>query len=176
LAELFLTLHSPIVEFYRRLTGRQERLEEDNRRLRGEEQSLRRSVTALEEEGQRQARRGEEQARRNQLLDGEVADRDRQTAALQAEVERLSRQVEDARAEIEAIRHRSETDSHLAYQERDTAVTTFKADLWERLQRCFVEVMNEGPEEEHLNSDQRALRRRLREIRDTLRAQGVPPY
>lgn len=91
-------------------------------------------------------------------------------------VSQREQEIADARQEVEAAQRRAEDYIHEATLVRDNAVRSFQASLWNRLKACLVEILDEHGESAGLNPDQVFFRQRLREIRDTLRDLGVPPY
>lgn len=143
-----------------------------------------REITARREEevlsARSQAQRETEGARklRDQLdlLEKALAERERELGEGRAEVARQAQEIEEARREAQAAHRRAEDYVHQANRERDNAVRTFKAELWEWMQMCLTEVLSDGEDESQLNPDQQFFRQRLREIRDVLRDQGIPPY
>jgi hypothetical protein len=110
-------------------------------------------------------------------LEGYLADRERDLASVRGEVQKATHQLNEARQEIEATRRRADDYVHQAEREKDSAVRTFQAKLWDTLQYYLIEVLEDDtPEEASLNADQEFFRQRLREIKNALRDEGVPPF
>jgi DNA repair exonuclease SbcCD ATPase subunit len=109
-------------------------------------------------------------------LEGYLADRERDLAAVRSEVQKVTHQLAEMRQEIEATRRRADDYVHYAERERDSAVRTFQASLWETLQNYLIEILQGPTEESSLSADQQFFRQRLREIKDALRDAGVPPF
>jgi hypothetical protein len=109
-------------------------------------------------------------------LEGYLADRERELASVRGEVQKITHQLGETRQEIEATRRRTEDYVHQAERERDSAVRTFQAKLWESLQYYLIEVLEDSPEEASLSADQQFFRQRLREIMNALRDEGIPPF
>ena len=116
-------------------------------------------------------------AARSFELEETLADRDRRLQDSNRELDRLTLELKKSYEEVESIRRRTDDYVHLANLERDNAVRTFQADLWHRLRPSLAEILDESSDAtEGLNADQLFFRRRLSEIREALREQGVPPY
>lgn len=149
----------------------EKRLIEFERRLAGVERTLGQSQTnahRAQEEADRLRERLEE--REKDLLDGR---RERDEATVRAED--LTRRLAAANARINAAESRADQNIHEALRERDSAVLTFKAKLWDTVQAQLSDVTDPILGEVFASTEEEVLTIRLRSIRDALRAEGVPP-
>ena len=64
---------------------------------------------------------------------------------------------------------------HQANQERDNAVLTFKAKLWNKLQAQLSDVPEANHGEKFGSVEEEVMMHRLRSILNTLREEGVAP-
>ena len=150
-------LEQRLVELERRLAGVERVLGEtqsDSQRVSGDIERLRVRIREQEHE----------------LLDAR-----RERDASTARAEELARRLVAADARINAAESRADQNIHEAFRERDAAILTFKARLWDAVQAQLSDVTDPTPGEQFASTEEEVLTTRLRRIRDTLRAEGVPP-
>ena len=92
-----------------------------------------------------------------------------------ARADDLARRLAAADARIEAAESRADQNIHEAFRERDAAILTFKARLWDAVQAQLCDVTDPTPDEKFASTEEEVLMTRLRSIRATLRAEGVSP-
>ncbi|MDB5308647.1 MAG: hypothetical protein JWO38_2849 [Gemmataceae bacterium] len=149
----------------------EQRLVELERRLAGVERAL--------GETQSDAQRAREEVDRLRTLlreqEQELLETRRERDDATARADDLARRLASADARIAAAESRADQNIHEAFRERDAAVLTFKARLWAAVQAQLSDVTDPTPGEEFASTEEEVLTTRLRSIRDTLRAEGVPP-
>ncbi len=149
----------------------EQRLVELERRLAGVERAL--------SETQTSAQRASDEADRLRTLvrerEQELQDAVREQDDARNRVAELTRRLAAADARIEAAESRADQNIHEAFRERDAAVLTFKARLWDAVQAQLADVSDPTPGEQFGSTEEEVLTTRLRRIRDALRAEGVPP-
>jgi len=149
----------------------EQRLVELERRLEGVERAL--NVT------QSDAQRARDETDRLQVRlrerEQELEDIGRERDAAATRADDLARRLASADARINTAESRADQNIHEAFRERDAAVLTFKARLWDAVQAQLSDVTDPIPGEEFASTEEEVLTTRLRSIRDTLRAEGVPP-
>ena len=172
-----------IESLFRRQTERAKQLELEATSARAEAARLREQLTVAQEQLnnlqgslQRETDLAQELRHEKVRLEGYLADRERDLASVRGEVQKITHQLTETRHEIEDTQRRSDDYIHQAERERDSAVRTFQAKLWETLQYYLIEVLEDSTEETSLSADQKFFRQRLREIKDALRDEGVPPF
>jgi hypothetical protein len=117
-----------------------------------------------------------EELRREKIhLEERLAEREHELGRLRGELQQQAQRLTDALQETEGSRRRAEDYIHQADRDKGNAVVTFQTQLWEVLQYYLIEVLEDESDLSSLNEDQRLFRRRLREIKDALREQGIPP-
>lgn len=89
--------------------------------------------------------------------------------------EELAREANAARHEARDMERRTSDYVHQADLEKDTAVRTFQARLWTQLRMCLAEVLEGDVSFDNLQPEQVLILRRLQEIKDVLRENGVAP-
>lgn len=87
----------------------------------------------------------------------------------------LQQRLAAADARIAAAEGRADQHIHNANQERDLAVLTFKAQLWDAMRPHLEGVADPRPGETFGAEEAKVLMVRLRRIRDVLRSDGIPP-
>jgi hypothetical protein len=182
--EQMLHLMSWLTElFFRRQAERVRQLEQDANAGRAEVARMHHELAASQEQVgtlqgslQRETDIAQELRHEKVRLEGYLADRERDLASARGEVQKVTHQLADARQEIEATRRRADDYIHQAERERDSAVRTFQAKLWDTMQYYLIEVLEDAPDESSLSADQQFFRQRLREIKDVLRDAGVQPF
>lgn len=149
----------------------EQRLVELERRLAGVERAL--------SETQISAQRASAEADRLRTLvrerEQELHDAVREQDVARNRVAELTRRLAAADARIEAAESRADQNIHEAFRERDAAVLTFKARLWDTVHAQLADVSDPTPGEQFGSTEEEVLMTRLRRIRDALRAEGVPP-
>lgn len=148
---------------------------EDATQLREQRDRVRDELHTAHVRLQRETEITDELRREKIHLEEQLAEREHELATTRSEMQQVTQQLGETRHEIEAVRRRAEDYIHLAKQDRDSAVRTFQSELWEELKYYFLEVQEETSDPSLLNEDQKMLRRRLREIQETLRSRGVSP-
>jgi len=149
----------------------EQRLVELERRLAGVERAL----TDTQSDAQRARDEVDRVRARLREREQELEDALRERATAAARSDDLARRLASADARIAAAESRADQNIHEAFRERDAAVLTFKARLWDAVQAQLSDVTDPTPGEEFASTEEEVLTTRLRNIRDTLRAEGVPP-
>ena len=125
------------------------------------------------------ARRSREEVEKLQLRiqeqEEDLRDARRERDESAARVEDLARRLASSAPRIEAAERRADQNIHEAFRERDAAVLTFKAKLWDAIQAQLADVTDPTHGERFANTEEEVLTTRLRTIRNILRAEGIPP-
>lgn len=87
----------------------------------------------------------------------------------------LARLVADTDDRIDKSNARAVVNIHAAQRERDAAVLTFKAGLWDAVQAQVADITDPSPDEAFGSTEEKVIMTRLRGIRDALRREGVAP-
>ncbi len=159
-------LHLRHVETRRQM---ERELAAERERHRLEEGALREQLRLAEEVSQ-------DRLHRVMSLEEDLARRGRELAEAHEAVGQLRQQAAQHRNELEAVERRTADYVHQANLEKENALRTFQAELWNRLHLCLVEVLNGETEPANLTPDQAFFLRRLREIKEALHEHHVPPY
>jgi hypothetical protein len=159
-------LHGRHTEARRRLD---QELSDERARHRQEAEVLREQLRLAEEAAQVRLRQLDS-------LEQDLARREKEQEEAREEMERLTQQAAQHRNEVEAVERRTADYIHQANLEKENALRTFQAELWNRLHLCLVEVLDGEAERANLTPDQAFFLRRLREIKEALREFRVPPY
>jgi predicted nucleic acid-binding Zn-ribbon protein len=109
-------------------------------------------------------------------LEKQSSTRERELSAARSEIDKIVKECREAQREAQLARDRAEEYIHAANLQREDALRTFQSTLWDRLSLHLAEVIASENDDPSLNEDQRFFRRRLLEIRDSLRELRVPPY
>lgn len=149
----------------------EQRLVELERRLAGVERALTKTRTDAHRSHDEAERLRTCVREREQELEDAVHERD----AARTRADDLARRLAAADTRITAAESRADQNIHEAFRERDAAVLTFKARLWAAVQAQLSDVTDPTPGEEFASTEEEVLTTRLRSIRDTLRAEGIPP-
>lgn len=87
----------------------------------------------------------------------------------------LARLVAGTDDRIDKANARAERNIYGAQQERDAALRTFKAGLWDAVRADIADVTDASPDEVFDDLEEKVIMTRLRNIRDALRREGVGP-
>jgi hypothetical protein len=149
----------------------EQRLVELERRL----ARVERALTDTQSDAQRARDEAERLRDRLSEQDRELADAIRERDSATNRADELAQKVASASDQIKRAEDRADQNIHEAFRERDEALRTFKARLWDLIQAQLSDVTDPTPGEEFASIEEEVLTTRLRSIRDTLRAEGVPP-
>lgn len=144
--------------------------------LRDQYNQLSNDLEAAREQLRREAERSQEIRQRSDRLERDIAQREGELAIARTEMQKLTEQVTAARQDVQRAHDRAEDDIHHIRLERDHALRTFQSELWDRIKLCLAEVLTETATGTSPSAEQEFFRRRLREIRDTLKEMNIPPY
>jgi uncharacterized coiled-coil protein SlyX len=148
-----------------------QRLNELERRLAGVEKAL----TETRADAQRAREEADRLRARARDLEAELDDVRRDRDAATARSQELARNLAAATDRIATVERRADQNIHEAYRERDAAVLTFQARVWDAVRAQLVDVTDSTPGEKFNTTEEEVLTDRLRKIRDTLREEGIPP-